>query len=113
MAHLVPLGAPSYLLPIMVLIESVSNLIRPLTLSVRLIANMVAGHLLLVLVRTFMIQRRGLIGLVEFFGLLSLVGLELAVACIQGYVFCMLGVLYVAEINVHKTNFYEFSLCKM
>ncbi len=49
LAHLVPLGTPGGLMPFIVLIELVSSLIRPLTLSVRLAANMVAGHLLLTL----------------------------------------------------------------
>ena len=49
MAHLVPLGTPVALIPFMVLIELVRNFIRPLTLSVRLAANIVAGHLLLTL----------------------------------------------------------------
>merc|ERR1712226_132723 len=49
LAHLVPLGTPSFLMPIIVIIETVSNVIRPLTLSIRLAANMVAGHLLLTL----------------------------------------------------------------
>ena len=48
-SHLVPLGTPSGLIPVIVIIETVRNIIRPVTLSVRLAANMVAGHLLLAL----------------------------------------------------------------
>merc|ERR1712168_1564177 len=48
-AHLVPKGTPGFLIPIIVIIETVSNIIRPLTLSIRLAANIVAGHLLLTL----------------------------------------------------------------
>merc|ERR1711868_255775 len=49
LAHLVPLGTPSFLIPTIVIIETVRNVIRPITLSIRLAANMVAGHLLLTL----------------------------------------------------------------
>ena len=48
-AHLVPTGTPGALIPVIVIIETVSNIIRPLTLSIRLAANIVAGHLLLTL----------------------------------------------------------------
>jgi len=50
MAHLVPKGTPVLLIPFIVLIELVRGVIRPFTLAVRLAANIVAGHLILVLV---------------------------------------------------------------
>merc|ERR1712071_91477 len=95
-AHLVPLGTPAPLIPVIVLIETVSSVIRPGTLAVRLAANMVAGHLLLVLLSQGP-NLRGLIlaGLVV--GLLALITLECAVACIQAYVFTILSSLYVSE----------------
>ena len=49
LAHLVPVGTPRFLIPVIVIIETVRNVIRPLTLSIRLAANIVAGHLLLTL----------------------------------------------------------------
>jgi F-type H+-transporting ATPase subunit a len=49
LAHLVPLGTPGALIPFIVLIETTRNVIRPGTLAVRLAANIIAGHLLLVL----------------------------------------------------------------
>jgi F-type H+-transporting ATPase subunit a len=52
LSHLVPLGTPYPLMPFIVIIELIRNIIRPLTLSVRLAANIVAGHLLIVLIRT-------------------------------------------------------------
>nr|QEJ81983.2 ATP synthase F0 subunit 6 [Tubuca paradussumieri] len=98
-AHLVPQGTPAALMPFMVLIETISNVIRPGTLAVRLAANMIAGHLLLTLLggtgpalSTFLV-----------FLLLSaqimLLILESAVAIIQSYVFAVLSTLYTSEIN--------------
>jgi len=49
MAHLVPIGTPNILMPFIVVIETIRNIIRPLTLAVRLSANIIAGHLLLTL----------------------------------------------------------------
>nr|BAX02000.1 ATPase subunit 6 [Daphnia galeata] len=98
LAHLVPLGTPGVLMPFMVLIETVSNVIRPGTLAVRLAANMIAGHLLLVLL--------GNQGPSMTFSLLSvllvtqilLLTLESAVAVIQSYVFAVLATLYSSEV---------------
>lgn len=96
---MVPLGTPYALIPFIVLIELVRSVIRPLTLSVRLAANIVAGHLLIVLVRRPMISiRLNFIGLV-LSALLLLIILELAVSFIQAYVFRTLISLYVIEVN--------------
>lgn len=96
---MVPLGTPYALIPFIVLIELVRSVIRPLTLSVRLAANIVAGHLLIVLVRRPMVSiRLNFIGLV-LSALLLLIILELAVSFIQAYVFRTLISLYVIEVN--------------
>lgn len=97
-AHLVPTGTPVALMPVMVIIETVRNIIRPGTLSIRLAANMVAGHLLLTLLGSQggMLGVGALIGLIV--GLVLLLCLELAVACIQAYVFTILGSLYLNEL---------------
>ena len=94
-----PLGTPYPLMPLIVLIELISNLIRPLTLSVRLAANMVAGHLLLTLIRAQTPRLPLLPFLGAFIGLLSLCVLERAVALIQAYVFSVLRTLYLNEVN--------------
>nr|UBN08901.1 ATP synthase F0 subunit 6 [Panesthia parva] len=98
-AHLVPQGTPPILMPFMVCIETISNLIRPGTLAVRLAANMIAGHLLMTLL--------GNTGPYLSFSLLSiliitqiaLLILESAVAIIQSYVFAVLSTLYSSEVN--------------
>jgi F-type H+-transporting ATPase subunit a len=97
-AHLVPLGTPGALMPIIVLIESIRSVIRPFTLAIRLAANMIAGHLLLTL-----LGGQGQLGLrLVFLGvmvaLVLLLILECAVACIQSYVFTILSSLYLREL---------------
>ena len=97
LAHLVPSGTPNILIPLIVLIELVSNFIRPITLSVRLAANIVAGHLLirlvnggkLTIITTPIILISGIV----------LIVLEVSVAFIQGYVFSTLSVIYFSELN--------------
>lgn len=100
MAHLVPLGTPYILIPLIVLIELTRNVIRPITLAVRLAANIVAGHLLLTLIASpispiaYSLTVNLLISVV-----LVIILLENAVALIQAYVFRILSSLYIAETN--------------
>uniref|UniRef100_A0AB74RXP5 ATP synthase subunit a n=1 Tax=Echinolaelaps echidninus TaxID=2759148 RepID=A0AB74RXP5_9ACAR len=96
-AHLVPLGSPIYLSFFMVLIETVSNLIRPITLSVRLAANMIAGHLLLTLLSNLS-EYNFIIFPFSLPVMISLMILEMAVSLIQSYVFITLLSLYLNEI---------------
>merc|ERR1711944_215913 len=104
LAHLVPLGTPSFLIPIIVVIETVRNVFRPGTLSIRLAANIVAGHLLLTLLGSQGPAVRGLIILVLIVSLILLLCLELAVACIQAYVFTILRSLYLNELRTVTFN---------
>nr|UNZ93969.1 ATP synthase F0 subunit 6 [Lepas anatifera] len=97
-AHLVPLGTPIILMPFMVLIETVSNIIRPITLSVRLAANLTAGHLLLILLGESMVGATPIIILSVTMAQLALMTLEGAVAVIQSYVFATLTTLYASEV---------------
>nr|AYR05110.1 ATP synthase F0 subunit 6 [Cryptorhynchinae sp. 8 ACP-2013] len=97
-SHLVPQGAPSILLPFLVIIESISNIIRPGTLAIRLTANMIAGHLLVTLLGN---SGNSLSLLLLNFLILTqilLLTLESAVAIIQSYVFSILTTLYSSEI---------------
>nr|YP_011017319.1 ATP synthase F0 subunit 6 [Amblyomma boeroi]WQF68982.1 ATP synthase F0 subunit 6 [Amblyomma boeroi] len=97
MSHLVPLGCPLILSFFMVVIETVSNLIRPITLSVRLTANMISGHLLIHLLSSIMMMNVGLF-LMNFIVMMMLLMLEIAVAIIQSYVFVILISLYISEV---------------
>nr|YP_009713599.1 ATP synthase F0 subunit 6 [Pseudeuphausia sinica]QGG46158.1 ATP synthase F0 subunit 6 [Pseudeuphausia sinica] len=98
-AHLIPQGTPGLLMPFMVVIETISNVIRPGTLAVRLAANMIAGHLLLTLLgNTGPSLSMTLVSLLIFSQILLLT-LETAVAMIQSYVFAVLSTLYASEIN--------------
>nr|YP_010876295.1 ATP synthase F0 subunit 6 [Bruchus pisorum]WHE17346.1 ATP synthase F0 subunit 6 [Bruchus pisorum] len=98
-AHLVPQGTPGALMPFMVLIESISNIIRPGTLAIRLSANMIAGHLLMTLLgSTGTSLSLIMINLLIITQILLLV-LETAVSIIQSYVFAVLSTLYSSEVN--------------
>ena len=103
-AHLVPTGTPGALIPVIVIIETVSNLIRPGTLSIRLAANIVAGHLLLTLLGSQGPNAQGIVLLVLMGRLILLLCLELAVACIQAYVFTILRSLYLNELRTVSFN---------
>nr|AVN67419.1 ATP synthase F0 subunit 6 [Gromphadorhina grandidieri] len=98
-AHLVPQGTPPILMPFMVCIETISNLIRPGTLAVRLAANMIAGHLLLTLLgNTGPFLTISLLTVLVSTQIALLI-LESAVAIIQSYVFAVLSTLYSSEVN--------------
>nr|YP_009489612.1 ATP synthase F0 subunit 6 [Ornithoptera priamus]SPP23515.1 ATP synthase F0 subunit 6 [Ornithoptera priamus] len=97
--HLIPQGTPSILMPFMVLIETISNIIRPSTLAVRLTANMIAGHLLLTLLSNNGINMPTyLLFFLVIIQILLLI-LESAVAIIQSYVISVLSTLYSSEVN--------------
>nr|QNP10049.1 ATP synthase F0 subunit 6 [Ochthebius nanus] len=98
-AHLVPQGTPPILMPFMVCIETISNIIRPGTLAVRLAANMIAGHLLMTLLgNTGPMLSIMMINILIIIQLMLLL-LESAVAIIQSYVFAILSTLYSSEVN--------------
>lgn len=98
LAHLTPQGTPALLLPFIVIVESVRGLIRPVTLAVRLMANMIAGHLLLTLIRrAIQVFSITSVVLIVFIQILLII-LEVAVAAIQSYVLVILSALYVREV---------------
>nr|UAT98031.1 ATP synthase F0 subunit 6 [Ambulyx japonica] len=97
--HMIPQGTPTILMPFMVLIETISNIIRPGTLAVRLTANMIAGHLLMTLLSSTGPNLSYLFILMLIFIQILLLILESAVAVIQSYVITILSTLYSSEVN--------------
>nr|QDI93898.1 ATP synthase F0 subunit 6 [Tuxedo drakei] len=98
-AHMIPNGTPPMLMPFMVLIETISNLIRPGSLAVRLTANMIAGHLLMSLLGNNMTEANMLIMSMIMSVQVILMLFETAVSMIQAYVFSVLTTLYSSEVN--------------
>nr|YP_010586619.1 ATP synthase F0 subunit 6 [Triaenodes qinglingensis]UZZ44433.1 ATP synthase F0 subunit 6 [Triaenodes qinglingensis] len=99
MAHLIPNGTPLILTWFMVLIETTSNLIRPGTLAIRLMANLMAGHLLLTLLSEMNNKVNMMLMMMVIFTQVMLLILEASVSIIQAYVFFILTTLYSTEIN--------------
>nr|YP_010895201.1 ATP synthase F0 subunit 6 [Nephrocerus lapponicus]WJW73740.1 ATP synthase F0 subunit 6 [Nephrocerus lapponicus] len=97
-SHLVPQGTPAILMPFMVCIETISNLIRPGTLAVRLAANMIAGHLLMTLLGNTGPSMSYYMILILLIVQIALLILESAVSIIQAYVFAVLSTLYSSEV---------------
>nr|UCC46043.1 ATP synthase F0 subunit 6 [Microdeuterus sp. HEM078] len=97
-AHLVPMGTPSVLMPFMVMIETISNLIRPGSLAVRLTANMIAGHMLMSLLGNNSVSSSSITLMMIMMIQMGLMMFETAVALIQAYVFSMLSTLYASEV---------------
>ena len=107
-SYFVPSGTPLALVPLLVLIETVSYLARALSLGIRLFANLVAGHTLLKIVSTFLYGMfnagiiTAIITIIPFVIFLGLCGLELAVSVIQAYVFTILTCSYIKDaLNLH------------
>lgn len=100
LGHLLPEGTPILLIPVLIIIETISLFIRPLALGVRLTANLTAGHLLIQLIATAVFVLLPIIPTVAVLTatvLLLLTLLEIAVAIIQAYVFVLLLTLYLQE----------------
>jgi F-type H+-transporting ATPase subunit a len=94
---LIPPGTPPWLLPMMVPIELISQLARPLSLAVRLFANMTAGHTILAVLFGLVLAGGVLIGWLPFAFTIALNGLELIIAFIQAYIFTVLTCVYLGD----------------
>ena len=98
----VPSGVPILLLPLIIVIEIISYLSRPVSLSVRLFANMMAGHTMLKVFGGFVISLGLLGGWLPLSFSVALTGLEILVAFLQAYVFAILTCIYLNDaLNLH------------
>nr|WCK11688.1 ATP synthase F0 subunit 6 [Taenioides cirratus] len=100
LAHFLPEGTPIALIPVLIIIETISLFIRPIALGVRLTANLTAGHLLMHLISTAAYSLLCLmptVAILTTIVLFMLTVLEIAVAMIQAYVFVLLLSLYLQE----------------
>jgi F-type H+-transporting ATPase subunit a len=91
-----PQGAPIYMAPLLIPIEVISYLSRPISLSVRLFANMLAGHTLLKVFAGFVISL-GALGVLPLLFVVALTGLEFVIAFLQAFVFAILTCLYLND----------------
>jgi len=104
-----PEGAPKVLAPLIIPIEIISYLSRPVSLSVRLFANMVAGHVMLKVFATFVVMIGSAAGVLGILGAtlplavnIALIGFELLVAFLQAYVFAILTSIYLHDaVHLH------------
>uniref|UniRef100_A0AB39CBY0 ATP synthase subunit a n=1 Tax=Bursa sp. TaxID=3160658 RepID=A0AB39CBY0_9CAEN len=100
-AGLLPMGAPAPLNPFLVIIETVSIMVRPITLSVRLTANMSAGHIVLTLIGNYLTTSFFMSSIFSMLMLLSIqvfyTIFEFGISLIQAYIFCLLITLYSDE----------------
>nr|YP_010597252.1 ATP synthase F0 subunit 6 [Trichosurus caninus]AIG23700.1 ATP synthase F0 subunit 6 [Trichosurus caninus]WAK99045.1 ATP synthase F0 subunit 6 [Trichosurus caninus]WAK99097.1 ATP synthase F0 subunit 6 [Trichosurus caninus] len=100
LAHFLPQGTPTPLIPMLIIIETISLFIQPLALAVRLTANITAGHLLIHLIGSATLALSSIsmtVSTITFTILFLLTILELAVAMIQAYVFTLLVSLYLHD----------------
>jgi len=97
----VPEGVPVWLMPLIVPIELISYLIRPISLSVRLFANMMAGHTMLKVFAGFVVSL-GIFGFAPLLFTIAFTGLEVVVAFLQAFIFTVLTCIYLNDaVNMH------------
>ncbi len=98
----VPEGVPMVVLPLIVVIELLSYLIRPVSLSVRLFANMLAGHTMMKVFAGFVIAL-GIAGVAPFVVMVGLTAFEILVAVLQAFIFTVLTCIYLNDaVNLHE-----------
>ncbi|MCC8369268.1 MAG: F0F1 ATP synthase subunit A [Rickettsia endosymbiont of Oxypoda opaca] len=97
-----PHGTPLWLAPLMIIIELFTYLARPLSLSLRLAANMIAGHILLKVIAGFSVSLMIYLKFIPLPLIVVLIGFEIFVAVLQAYIFTILSCVYLNDaINLH------------
>jgi F-type H+-transporting ATPase subunit a len=104
---LVPHGVPIFLWPLLFVIELVGLLIKPFSLTIRLTANMTAGHIILAVLSSFLLAMGASVGAsigagASAFGYLAITGFEIAIAFIQAYIFTLLSAVFVGMSLSHE-----------
>lgn len=96
-----PTGTPMFLAPLMIVLEFFTYMVRPVSLSIRLGANMIVGHILIFVIATFIVAM-GLWGFLPISFIVIFTGFELFVAVLQAYIFTILSCVYLNDaINLH------------
>ncbi|MCC8417751.1 MAG: F0F1 ATP synthase subunit A [Rickettsia endosymbiont of Bryobia graminum] len=97
-----PQGVPLWLAPVMIILELFAYLARPISLSLRLAANMVAGHILLKVMAGFAVSLMIFLKFLPIPIIVTLIGFEIFVAILQAYIFTILSCVYLSDaINLH------------
>ena len=91
-----PSGTPLWLAPLMIVIEIISYFARPISLSIRLAANMIAGHVMMKIIAGFIVPL-AIFGIGPLIFLILLTGFEIFIACLQAYVFTLLTCVYLND----------------
>jgi F-type H+-transporting ATPase subunit a len=107
-------GAPWYMFPVMIPVEFLGMVVKPVALAIRLMANMTAGHILVAVIVGFTGMAAGLgyavvigIGVPVVIGGVAIMCLELFVACLQAYIFTFLTCLFIGQLVVHEHDEHE------
>lgn len=94
---LLPEGTPSWLAPMMVFIKLFAYLARPISLSIRLAANMIAGHTIIKVIAGFIMNMHLTLTPIPFLFIIALIGFEVFVAILQAYIFTSLTCVYLSD----------------
>lgn len=94
---LLPKGTPLWLAPMMIFIELFAYLARPISLSMRLAANMIAGHTIIKVIAGFIVNMNVVLTPIPFLFIIALIGFEVFVAILQAYLFTTLTCVYLSD----------------